>query len=344
MGMTPAIYSAVSRHFRLNDKDILEFGCQQLSHIFDKESKVFFFDKHGVDNGAYTKVFYEKLGYNYDSVDIDSASILCDLNQSLPLLSKEYDIVTNFGTTEHIFNQYLSFCAIHIATKVGGRIFHFLPINHSHHGLFNYSVDFFVSLCYANEYKVIEFKKALLADESCDYSFCDINEKSDKTAYLFLAVEKTSNMPFRPAQQVSYLPKIYISKLKLLIGDYFEQVEDLILPYGNFANKSIVDHILNFEFAVTKFQCEKVALYCANNISQSIIMHSEFSHKISNVFDRLVSDTDDKIFSLLPDLFLTKTYIYIATDKYYDEIKNVLVLRKDVDKIVIINESLNHKA
>ncbi|WP_368163941.1 hypothetical protein [Aeromonas sp. R6-2] len=337
MGMTPAIYSAVSRHFRLDDKDILEFGCQQLSHIFDKESKMFFFDKHGVDNGSYTKVLYEKLGYNYDSVDIDAASILCDLNEALPLLSKEYDIVTNFGTTEHIFNQYLSFCAIHIATKVGGRIFHFLPINHSHHGLFNYSVEFFLSLCYANEYKVIEFKKALLADDLRDYSFCDINENSDKTTYLFLAVEKMSNINFRPAQQISYLPRIYISKLKFLMGDYFEKVQDLILPYGFFTNKSIVEHIFSFESAVTKFQCERVALYCANNISQSILMYSVFSHKISNVFDRYILDTENEIFSILPDIFPEKTYIYIATDKYYDEIKGALGSRKDADNIVIIN-------
>ena len=337
MGMTPAIYSAASRHFRLDDKDILEFGCQQLSNIIDKKSKMFFFDKYGVDNGTYTKVFYEKLGYTYDSVDIDAASILCDLNQDLPLLSKEYDIVTNFGTTEHIFNQYLSFCAIHIATKVGGRMFHFLPINHSHHGLFNYSVEFFLSLCYANEYKVIEFKKALLADDACDYSFCNINEQSDKVTYLFLVVEKMSNINFRPAQQISYLPKIYISKLRLLMGDYFEQVQDLILPYGCFTNKSIVEHILSFESAVTKFQCEKVSLYCANNISQSILMYSEFSHKISNVFDRCMLHTENDFFSIIPDVFSAKTYIYIATDKYYDEIKDFLGARKDSDYIVIIN-------
>ncbi|MNH10887.1 hypothetical protein D3C79_703780 [compost metagenome] len=335
--MTPAMYNAISSYFRLEDKSILEFGCQQFSRIYDKKSKGVFSDEHGVDNGSYTKFFYEKQGYNYDSIDIESGTILCDLNQDLPCLTKEYDIVTNFGTTEHIFNQYIAFQAIHTATKIGGRMFHFLPLNHSPHGLFNYNVDFFLSLCYANEYKIIEFKKAILPEESSDYLFCDINTRSDKIIYLFLVVEKTSDSCFLPAQQIMYLPKVHICKLKTLMGPFLEQVLDYILPYSNSTNISIVNHVSKFEAEVAKHRCEKVSLYCANNISLSIMKYADFSGEVVNIFDRRETDTNNKIIAVLPNEFLMKTYIYIATDKYYEEIKEMLMSRRDADNIIILN-------
>jgi len=337
MGMTPAMYKVISSFFRKKDKDILEFGSQQLSHVFDDENKTLFLKEYGIRDGDFTKVLYEHQGYNYDSIDIEAGTIFCDLNDGLPVLSKQYDIVTNLGTTEHIFNQHVAFCAIHGATKVGGRIFHFLPMNHSPHGLFNYNIDFFLSLCYANRYKIIDLKKAII-EESSDYSFRNVSDCDvSKVTYLFLVVEKTSNSDFCPAQQIEYLPKISIPMLDLVMGDFFDEVAERIISHGQVINKKIIDHILMFERAIVKHGCKSVSLYCANDISFFIQKNSDCSGLIERIYDGDVQKINNEFVFQLPDVFLEKIYIYIASDRFFDEIKNELLSRKDANNIIVIN-------
>jgi hypothetical protein len=85
---------------------------------------------------------------------------LLDLNfDSLPDRHREhYDVVLNFGTTEHIFNQWNCFTVIHDATKVGGIIYCVLPATgYLDHGYFCYTPLFFKDMARANEYDVVDF-------------------------------------------------------------------------------------------------------------------------------------------------------------------------------------------
>ncbi len=81
-----------------------------------------------------------------------------DLNyHSLPEPDKgSFDVVLNFGTTEHVFNQFNCFKVIHEATRPGGHIFHQLPCSgYMDHGYWVYSPRTFLDLAEANDYETV---------------------------------------------------------------------------------------------------------------------------------------------------------------------------------------------
>jgi len=101
---------------------------------------------------------WEWLGFTYAAIDVDRSpgSIPLDLNfDSVPREQRgRYDLVTNFGTTEHVMNQLNAFRVIHDLTRVGGVMLHRLPAQgHLTHGLINYDPKFFWLLARANGYR-----------------------------------------------------------------------------------------------------------------------------------------------------------------------------------------------
>lgn len=107
----------------------------------------------------YCAELLELAGWQYDAVDmVEAATIRADLNvyQVATEHVRAFDIVANFGTTEHIFNQFACFRAIHYAAKPGGFMVHMLPCEgYLYHCLFRYDPKFFLLLADANGYKVI---------------------------------------------------------------------------------------------------------------------------------------------------------------------------------------------
>ena len=92
--------------------------------------------------------FWRWLGFDYASVDIDESpgSIPLDLNYDDAPASAvgKYQLVTNFGTTEHVANQLNAFKVIHELTAIGGVMWHHLPAQGMlNHGLVNYNPKFF---------------------------------------------------------------------------------------------------------------------------------------------------------------------------------------------------------
>lgn len=68
-----------------------------------------------------------------------------------------YDLVLNFGTTEHVINQLNAFKAIHDAVRVGGVVMHQLPsVGYIDHGYFNYNPLFLNDLVEANRYEIVD--------------------------------------------------------------------------------------------------------------------------------------------------------------------------------------------
>jgi SAM-dependent methyltransferase len=97
----------------------------------------------------------------YNSIDVCPGlkTEILDLNfDSLPISMRGYfDIVLNFGTTEHIFNQWNCFEVIHDAAKVGGIIYHQLPASgYFDHGYFCYTPLFFREMATANGYEILD--------------------------------------------------------------------------------------------------------------------------------------------------------------------------------------------
>jgi hypothetical protein len=115
---------------------------------------------HLAHDAPRSRDFWLWLGFDYAAIDIDGSpdSIPLDLNYDhVPASAAEkYDLVTNFGTTEHIANQLNAFKIIHDLTKPGGIMLHQLPVQGMlNHGLINYNLKFFWMLARSNGYKFI---------------------------------------------------------------------------------------------------------------------------------------------------------------------------------------------
>jgi hypothetical protein len=115
-------------------------------------------------SGERTTLFSEiadlaKIEYNSIDVCPGLKTEILDLNfDKLPrYMAGRYDVVLNFGTTEHIFNQWNCFEAIHDATKVGGSIYHQLPASgYLDHGYYCYTPLFFREMAEANGYEILD--------------------------------------------------------------------------------------------------------------------------------------------------------------------------------------------
>lgn len=96
----------------------------------------------------------------YDSIDVRPGvknTEILDLNfDALPRRMRGgYDVVFNFGTTEHVFNQSNCFELIHDALKVDGVVYHQLPASgYLDHGYYCYTPLFFKELAAANGYMI----------------------------------------------------------------------------------------------------------------------------------------------------------------------------------------------
>jgi SAM-dependent methyltransferase len=113
-------------------------------------------------NESFAGELLEQVGLEYLAFDIANGyhTQIFDLNREAlaDKLRSAFDVVLNFGTTEHVFDQLNSFRVIHDAVKVGGHIVHQLPaVGYIDHGYFCYTPRFFFDLAGHNEYQVVQF-------------------------------------------------------------------------------------------------------------------------------------------------------------------------------------------
>ena len=70
--------------------------------------------------------------------------------------NKQFDLVTNNGTGEHVFNQYTVYKNMHDLTKVGGYMIHVLPFYRwVDHGFFNTQPNLYPCLANQNDYDLL---------------------------------------------------------------------------------------------------------------------------------------------------------------------------------------------
>ena len=149
---------------------VADFGCQQLYGGTPGKVAEFLraFGREAPDSvvtqlaseGAFIGHIFAEAGFRYVSFDIVEAPFCeyFDLNvDSVPAVRRNtFDLVLNFGTTEHVMNQYNAFKALHDSATPGGLIYsYFIRAGHMEHGLVHYS-DRFVDLwCQANAYEAL---------------------------------------------------------------------------------------------------------------------------------------------------------------------------------------------
>lgn len=157
-----------------------------------------YFGPKGGINCTFVGELMDLCGMSYLSFDIANGyrTMAFDLNseQVASTLSGSFDLVLNFGTTEHVMNQHNAMRVIHDAAKVGGYIIHEVPcIGFSDHGYVCYTPRFFFDLAGYNEYEVISFSYGTPVDGN------ELTKLIHDYAGYFPALES-----FRP---IDYQPK-----------------------------------------------------------------------------------------------------------------------------------------
>jgi len=107
------------------------------------------------------KEFYEELGCGrYESIDGNGrGTITHDLNRSFEVLPGRFDLVTDFGTGEHIFNQHAVWRTVHVLTKKGGHIVFDRPTQgYPEHCYYNVHECLFRDIAEANQYEVVRLE------------------------------------------------------------------------------------------------------------------------------------------------------------------------------------------
>jgi hypothetical protein len=231
----PLLMALKRRGYIPNGSAVIEIGAQQLDESFvgatdDIAATGRFFgiespppsfawtgprsDTNVLAGAPLAREFWTWLGLNYASIDIDGSpgSIPLDLNyDDVPAaLVGHYDIVTNFGTTEHVANQLQSFKIIHDLATTGAIMLHVLPAGGTpNHGLVSYNPKFFWMLGRSNGYKIAFMtmgqsdRDAGLPDDLQEFlALYEPQAKSAFAAYtlpvtsLVVALQKVFDTPF----------------------------------------------------------------------------------------------------------------------------------------------------
>jgi SAM-dependent methyltransferase len=110
----------------------------------------------------YANEFYEAIGIEYTCIDlsVENNCLVLDLSKPIPEgLYNKFDLVTNFGTSEHVSDLYECFKNIHNLCRVGGIIVCENPKtgNWPGHGFHYLTLPFYPELSFLNEYKLINY-------------------------------------------------------------------------------------------------------------------------------------------------------------------------------------------
>jgi 2-polyprenyl-3-methyl-5-hydroxy-6-metoxy-1,4-benzoquinol methylase len=127
---------------------ICELGDQRMKWHKDGIAKTFF-----LNNEALEHVSIDWNGKN-GALKLDLRN---QLIQDRPQWNCYFDMITNFGTTEHIDGQFSAFKNIHELIKVDGLMIHTVPIvgGWKHHCNYQYTTDYFLNLAKASNYEVV---------------------------------------------------------------------------------------------------------------------------------------------------------------------------------------------
>jgi SAM-dependent methyltransferase len=105
--------------------------------------------------------FFRTMGCGkYVSIDANGKGTLsADLNRPLPAMG-QFDLVTDFGTGEHIFNQAQVWRTVHELTKPSGYIAFDRPSQgYEGHCFYNTHETLFRDIAAANEYEIVRLER-----------------------------------------------------------------------------------------------------------------------------------------------------------------------------------------
>ncbi len=170
-------------------------------------------DEH-VGGQMHVRDVFVAAGYDYVSIDVneEGGARFVDLNywpNEAAALGK-FDVVTNFGTTEHVANQASAFATVHHLLSPGGVAIHHVPMVHYlNHALVNLTPRFLSSLATLNDYTVMStYVQSHCVDQAIAFHYGpdilfmqglrDMLMDSTLATMAFIVIRKNSDLPFIP--------------------------------------------------------------------------------------------------------------------------------------------------
>jgi hypothetical protein len=104
------------------------------------------------------KTYFKDLGVDHTSYDLNGEDGALAVDLAMPIgVSDPFDVVTNFGTCEHIPQIYTAFLNAHNLCRLGGLMVHAMPyVGHwPGHGFYTFTPEFFLKLAEAARYRVV---------------------------------------------------------------------------------------------------------------------------------------------------------------------------------------------
>jgi hypothetical protein len=110
----------------------------------------------GIGKRYFLKAVRIKEHVSFDLNGLDGALPL-DLGKKISGYDAYFDIVTDFGTSEHVYSQYWVFRNVYEFLKIGGIALHTLPLvgYWPKHGYYSYNEDFFINLSFHYGYELL---------------------------------------------------------------------------------------------------------------------------------------------------------------------------------------------
>jgi len=145
------------------------------------------------------KLIYEARGVEHTSIDLNGkhGALPLDLDEPLPeKYANRFNVVTNYGTIEHVNNQYQVFKTVHDSCKMDGVMIHGFPMKDTYagHCRYYYPEEFAEYFARYNAYEII-------VKEVMDFSL-----GSRKKHLLAVGYIKRGNYPFISKEEFAYLP------------------------------------------------------------------------------------------------------------------------------------------
>jgi hypothetical protein len=213
------------------DPQIREFVANQgqavSNEVLESEIKrlVYFSTPRPEERTTFFSEISDLTNIDYHSFDVCPGlkTDLLDLNfdRLPPEHANRYDVLINFGTTEHIFNQWNSFEIMHDATKVGGVMYHQLPMSaYLDHGYYCYTPLFFKELAEANGYEIVDQFICIAGESNVRKLGLDVRGLEEKITIsnsgsitqhderipcfnIHVVLRKTKDAPFRVSLEIA---------------------------------------------------------------------------------------------------------------------------------------------
>jgi SAM-dependent methyltransferase len=209
MGVTQTVFS-------WSEKTVTgTFGSLSMLRVCEFGDQCFIaMDDQGL-NGTACRHYYEKAGVElYLAFDLSgrNGSFKIDLCKNHDFIP-QFDIVTNYGTMEHVNDQYHAFRNMHDLCVKGGVMLHGFPIigHWPNHGRYYYSLPFVYELARCAKYHVIAVAQAPCYGHDSDRSDRDLilaalQKQEDK----FISIEVFQTLPVLDSGELThtgdYLP------------------------------------------------------------------------------------------------------------------------------------------